>query len=159
MKFLKSILSKKKERGNLLSDNFSFSVKKVITEVDNINDKISDNDFYKIISNQEINQFETNEIYIFLPIAFARVWIQTVNWPEEYNEILPGEKKVTKRYDETSSFLIILEIVKSYFENTPSKSTILQIGGRSAEFHAANELLLKGGEIEDINVTKTTIIR
>lgn len=162
MKFLKSILSGKSRERHVLSDNFSFSVKKVITEVDNINFEISDDDFYKIISNQEINKFEMNEIYIFLPIAFAHVWLQNVNWNEEYNEILPGEKEVSKRYDETSSFLLILEIVKSYFENSPLKNTILQIGGRSAEINAINELLLnagKEGKIEDIKLTKTTIIR
>lgn len=89
MKILKSILLGKKREKNLLSNNFSFSVKKIIAEIDNINLDISDDYFYKIISNQDINQFEVDEIYIFLPIAFAHVWLKNVNWNEEYNEILP----------------------------------------------------------------------
>jgi hypothetical protein len=54
MKILKSILLGKREK-NLLSNNFS--VKKIIAEIDNINLDISDDYFYKIISNQDINQF------------------------------------------------------------------------------------------------------
>jgi len=159
MKFIKSIWSRKRNENSLLSDKFSFSVKQVIKEIDKRDSEINDDTFYQIICEQEINQFEANEIYIFLPIAFAQLWLQKVNWHKEYNEILPNKKEVSKRYDETLSFEIIIEIVKNYFENKPLKNTIIQIGGRSAEFNAINTLLLEGGKIEDVKVTKTTIIR
>jgi hypothetical protein len=159
MKFFKSIWSGKTKEKILLSDKFSFSVEQVIKEIDKRDSEINDDTFYQIICEQEINQFEANEIYIFLPIAFAQLWLQKVNWHEEYNEILPNKKEVSKRYDETLSFQIIIEIVKDYFENKPSKNTIIQIGGRSAEVNAINTLLLEGGKIEDVKVTKTTIVR
>lgn len=121
--------------------------------------EISDDLFYEIISKKNITQFEANEIYIFLPIAFAQLWVSKANWHEEYNEILPNKKEVSKRYDETESFQIIIKIVKDYFENKPSGNTIIQIGGRSAEINAINKLLLEGGKLEDVKMTKTTIIR
>ena len=159
MKFFKSIWSGKTKEKSLLSDKFSFFVEQVIKEIDKRDSEINDDTFYQIICEQEINQFEANEIYIFLPIAFAQLWLQKVNWHEEYHEILPNKKEVSKRYDETLSFQIIIEIVKNYFENKPSKNTIIQIGGRSADFNAINNLLLEGGKIEDVKVMKTTIVR
>lgn len=159
MKFFKLIWSGRAKEKSLLSDKFSFSVEQVIKEIDKRNSEINDDDFYQIICEQEINQFEANEIYIFLPIAFAQLWLEKVNWHKEYNEILPSKKEVSKRYDETLSFQIIIEIVKDYFKNKPSNNTIIQIGGRSAEVNAINTLLLEGGKIEDVKVTKTTIIR
>jgi len=159
MKFLKSIWSGKIIEKNLLSDTFSVAIEEVIKEIDIKNSEINDDEFYEIISKKEINQFEANEIYIFLPIAFAQLWVSKVKWHEEYNEILPNKKEVSKRYDETHSFQIIFKIVKDYFENQPSKNTIMQIGRRSAEINAINKLLVEGGKVEDVKVTKTTIIR
>ncbi|NEN25294.1 hypothetical protein G3O08_17495 [Cryomorpha ignava] len=159
MKLFKTIWQKKSNEKNLLSTSFPSCVKEIIKKIDEVNSEINDDEFYGIISQKAINEFESNEIYIFLPIAFAQLWIKTANWNEEYNEILPNKKEVSKRYDETLSFQIIIEIVKEYFENKPSKNTIIQIGGRSAEINAINKLLLDGGKVEDVKVTKTTIIR
>lgn len=159
MKFLKSIFLGKTEDRNLLSDSFSLSVIELIEEIDNIDSEISDDLFYEIISKKNITQFEANEIYIFLPIAFAQLWVSKAIWNKEYIEILPNKKEVSKRYDETESFQIIIKIVKDYFENKPSRNTIIQIGGRSAEINAMNKLLLEGGNVEDVKMTKTTIIR
>ena len=159
MEFLKSIFLGKTKDRNLLSESFSLSVIEVIEEIDNIDSEINDDLFYEIISKKNITQFEANEIYIFLPIAFAQLWVPKANWNEEYNEILPNKKEVLKRYDETESFQIIINIVKDYFENKPSRNTIIQIGGRSAEINAMNKLLLDGGKVEDVKMTKTTIIR
>jgi hypothetical protein len=159
MKFLKSIFLRNTKERNLLSDSFSLSVIEVIEEIDNIDSEISDDLFYEIISKKNITQFEANEIYIFLPIAFAQLWVSKANWDEEYNEILPNKKEVSKRYDETKSFQIIIKVVKDYFATKPSKKTIIQIGGRSAEINAINKMLLDGGKIEDVKITKTTIIR
>jgi len=158
MKFLKSIFLGKTENRNLLSNSFSLSVIEVIDEIDNIDSEISDDLFYEIISKKNITQFEANEIYIFLPIAFAQLWVSKANWNKKYSEILPN-KEVSKRYDETESFQIIIKIVKDYFENKPSRNTIVQIGGRSAEINAMNKFLLQGGNVEDVKMTKTTIIR
>ena len=159
MKFLRSIFFRKNKDSNLLSDSFYLSVKKVIEEIDTIESEISDDQFYEIISRKNITQFEANEIYIFLPIAFAQLWVSKANWNEEYNEILPNKKEISKRYDETESFQIIIKIVSDYFKYKTSRNTIIQIGGRSAEINALNKLLLDGGKIEDIKITKTTIIR
>lgn len=155
MNLLKSFF---KKNNNKLSEYFSQSVINVIDFVDTISSDLEDEQFYEFIFNNTNNEFEANEIYIFLPIAFAQLWLPNVNWEAEYIELI-NKKEVSKRYDETESFKKIIIESKKYFKNKPLQNTIMQIGGRSAEINAINKLLLDGGKIEDIKLTKSIIIR
>lgn len=71
--------------------------------------------------NKKLINLKQMKYTFFLPIDFAQLWLQKEKWHEECNEILPNKKEVSKRYDETLSFQIIIEIVKDYFENKPCK--------------------------------------
>jgi hypothetical protein len=82
-----------------------------------------------------------------------------INWHDEYDVVTKNGKELSKKYDETESFNLILIVAKKYFENNPVQKTIINIGGRSAEINAIIKLLNDGGKIEDIKVTKTKIMR
>ena len=96
---------------------------------------------------------------MFLPIAFTRLWLNNINWHETYIEKSVTGTEFEKRYDETESFKIILQISQKYFQNNPSNESIIKIGGRSAEINAINKLLLDGGKLEDVKITKTIIMK
>lgn len=157
MKLFKSIFNIKSKQN--LSINFSKSVESIIQLIDNNKSNLTDDEFYQIICDNTSNNFEANEIYVFLPIVFAQLWLPTIKWHEEYDEILENNDIVSKKYNDTKSFKIILNVSKQYFGKNPSKETIINIGGRSAEINAVNKLLLEGGEIKDVKVHRTKIIR
>jgi len=94
-----------------------------------------------------------------LPIVFAKLWLPNIKWHEEYDVVTKNGKEISKKYDETESYNLILIVAKKYFENNPLQKTIINIGGRSAEINAINKLLNDGGKIEDIKVTKTKILK
>lgn len=157
MNFIKSLF-KVKQNKLYLSKSFQNSIEKIIIEIEASNKMLTDDEYYDLISKNTLNIDETNEIYIFLPIAFTQLLIP-LKWDNEYIERKKNGYEIIKKFDETDSYKLIMEVSKNYIEKGLKKDCIVNIAGRSAEFNAVNDLLLDGGNIENIKVTKTIIIR
>ena len=121
---------------------------------------LEDKEAIQFLVKKGINNEEAIEIVTFLPIAFVRSWLTTLNWKDNYIEYQNG-KYIEKKISETESYIQILEVAKAYFNGNPTKETVIKIAGRSAEFNAMNKLLIENpnAKIEDINFSKTVIIR
>ena len=104
---------------------------------------------------------EAVDFFLFLPIAFIRHWLPNMNWPDSYLELVSEKKFIEKKYSETPSFQIIWTVTAAHFQASPDATTIMKIGGRSAEFHSINELLINNKEAkpEDVKLTQSIIIR
>jgi hypothetical protein len=143
----------------LISDRFPYYVNHSIEIYSESETELDYDDFFAKLFHKGANIFEINEIFVFLPIVFTRLWLNNINWHETYIEKSEKGTEFEKRYDETESFKIILQISQKYFQNNPSKESIIKIGGRSAEINAINQLLLDGGKLEDVKITKTIIMK
>jgi hypothetical protein len=121
---------------------------------------LEDKEAIQFLVKKGINSEEAIEIVTFLPIAFVRSWLTTLNWKDNYIEYQNG-KYTEKKFSETESYIQILEVAKVYFNGNPTKETVIKIAGRSAEFNAMNKLLIENptAKIEDINLSETVIIR
>ena len=121
---------------------------------------LEDKEAIQFLVKKGINNEEAIEIVTFLPIAFVRSWLTTLNWKDNYIEYQNG-KYTEKKFSETESYIQILEVAKAYFNGNPTKETVIKIAGRSAEFNAMNKLLIENptAKIEDINLSETVIIR
>lgn len=164
MNFIKSLFSKKTILNSPeapLSPVFAEQVKYAISLLSNEEGSISDEEVLKLFDDHKIAPREAVEICLFLPIAFVRHWLPNLNWPDSYQELIDEEKFIEKKYSKTLSFKIIWEVTNSYFQDSPSSETVIKIGGRSAEFHAINQLLNDndGDELENIQLAQTVIIR
>jgi hypothetical protein len=51
------------------------------------------------------------------------------------------------------------EETEKYWNDTPNNEWILNIAGRSAEFHAINQLLNDGGRLEDVQISESYVLR
>ena len=148
----------KNEQLELLSDRFPLYVNHTIELFEYSEDNLDYEKLYRMLLHKNASQFEINEVYIFLPIAFIRLWLNKINWNDSY--IIKSKKeKIEKRYDETESFKIILDLSKKYFQNNPKQDTIIRISSLSAEFDAINKLLQDGGKLEEVKVHKTTLLK
>ncbi len=157
MNFIKSIFKTKQDE-IYLSKGFLDSIEKIIKEIEASDKMLNDDEYYNLISQNTLNIDETNEIYIFLPIAFTQL-LMPIKWHDEYIERKKSGKEIIKKFNETESYKLIMEVSKSCIEKGLKKDCIINIAGRSAEFNALNDFLLEDGNIKDIKVTKTMIIR
>ncbi|MBS7254802.1 hypothetical protein [Flavobacterium branchiicola] len=152
--------TKTSESKDLISQSFSNSVEKSILLMSSSEDFFDEDSLYEKICGICENVFEAQEIYIFLPIAFVRLFLPKINWSPTYNEIYSNKKETKKSFKNTQSYQIIFHISEKRFNNL-SHESIIKIAGRSAEFSAINQLLLsnKNAKPEDIKLTETTIVR
>jgi hypothetical protein len=106
-----------------------------------------------------INDARALKIHIFLPIAFVRVWLQEVSWPDSYIEFINEDRTREKKYAKSKAYQSILNVTLDYFAGSPDKDTVLKIAGRSAEFHVINQLLTEHPDynISDVKFSKTVI--
>lgn len=161
MKFYDFLLKNKLNKSkDFLTASFSNSVEKSILFIESSERNLDEDILFEKLCEICENIFEAQEIHVFLPIAFVRLFLPKINWSETYNEIDKNKKETKKAYKSTESFQIILQVSEKYFKN-PSRETIIKIAGRSAEFHVMNELLLdnKNAKPEDIKFSETTVIR
>lgn len=116
-------------------------------------------EFITFLRSNDILEKDAVEIATFLPIAFVRQWFPMGKWPDTYLLFSGRNSSVKKRYADTKSFKIIWEVSTKYFNDNPNQATILKIGGRSANFHAMNNLMLQDPKltVEEIKFTETVI--
>jgi hypothetical protein len=105
-----------------------------------------------------IGRSDATEILLFLPTAFARAWLPRVAWRADYQDLLEDKRIIARRYDETPAYLIIAEVTQTYFADHPDPQVVMRIGGRSAEIHAINKLLLENPEFRPEDVKFTPVI-
>jgi len=137
-------------------EDFSIAVQKSIDLLASCGG--SDGECVEHLVRAGINREHAVEIVLFLPIAFCRRFLPKVNWPSEYIEHVQQNNPIAKRYADNHLYRIIEEETNFYWQN-PQKSIVLNVAGRSAEFHAINNLLLEGGKLEDIRLTEVHIIK
>lgn len=147
------------EKPKILSDRFSYYVNHTIELFEYYEGDLDYDKLYLMLFHKGASKFETDEIYIFLPIAFIRLWLPKIKWDDSYIIKSYESDEIEKRYDETESYKIILDLSKKYFQNNPKNETIIKISSLSAEYNAINSLLQDGGELEGIKFKKTTILK
>lgn len=111
-----------------------------------------------LISNG-IPELEAIELFLFLPTAFTRKMLPDLKWLPTYIDHYSESKQAKRKYKENIRFQIMVQETNNYWNNNPDNEFVLNIAGRSSEFHVINNLLNDGGELENIKMTETQILR
>ncbi len=107
----------------------------------------------------QMQKSDAIEIFIFLPIAFCRLLLPNIDFLDEYYEDnRDGNGQKLRKFSETESYQVVLELSSRYFLSKPGSESIVKIAGRSGEFHAINELLNKGNKLEGLRMSRMCII-
>ena len=106
-----------------------------------------------------IPQREATELLLFLPVAFCRNLLPQLKWHDYYWEYLSDEKQIKRRYADNERYSIIQKALENYLAGDFTKADYHKIAGRSASFHALNELLLAnpGRKFTEVIVTPETV--
>ncbi|RFS21851.1 hypothetical protein DVR12_14445 [Chitinophaga silvatica] len=170
MNFFKSLFGRKGQAYGIIEEESSdkniefdedvvaYYARKAILLLESNPGSLEDEEVLDLFANNGIPEDLSPLLFIFLPITFVRCWLPKVAWLETYLERCDNGNLMRKRYRETPVFLVIMAVTKDYFSNSPTSDAVIKIGGRSAEFHAINELLLKGGKLTDIRLTESVIV-
>lgn len=143
---------------------FHSCVKKSINLIGNSTKNLDNNELLNLLTRNGITENDAIEIITFLPIAFVRKMLPNVNWRDNYIEHYSDQKKILKSFADNNDnklFAIIEQETEDYCSRNPNSQVIMNIAGRSAEFKAINELLLKDDKanISDIKLTESVILR
>jgi hypothetical protein len=139
-------------------EDFKFWVERSISLLGALAKQMTDGEAINLLQKHGIPKGEANEIVTFLPIAFCRKLLPQVNWPPSYIEVR-GESRLQFSFLDNERYLIILNETEKYYASSPQKETILGVAARSAEFHVINSLILQGGNLMDIRLTNSYVIR
>jgi hypothetical protein len=154
-------LFKRKDKRLQISSDFRKNIQKAITLLLNSDNSPNDEMVLDMFQKNGINQVDSTEILIFLPIAFLRKLYDQLKWQDSYIEFYDDNNQVEKKFADSNTFQIIWQETEKYFQNLPVSRDILRIAGRSAEFNALNDLLLRNPETkaEDIILSKIFLVR
>ena len=147
-----------KEIQNTVPKNFNLWVRKSIGLLGSLGKVMENESASEFLVGHGIPENEAIEIVLFVPIAFCRKLLPQVKWPQAYIEF-KNDIQSKRFYSENPRYLIIENEANLYWNDKPKKEVILNVAGRSAEFKAINDLLLKGGRLEDIQMNKVVVSR
>ncbi len=118
--------------------------------------------FDKVIKTMEyygIDEDNAREYFIFIPIAFCRLMLPNIKFPEFYLEQDFLGNRIRKKFKNNPLYLEIESVTNAFFETISNSDDILKIASLSSEFNVVNKLLLNGGNMEDIQLTEMIIIK
>jgi hypothetical protein len=142
-----------------MSPSFTENIRKAIAILAELDGQSKDPTVLQAFEGGGIAEGDAKLILIILPIAFCRRLLPAVNWIDDYNELVKqGQPAIKRKFSQTAAYLKAWEEANTCFQNHPGRETILKIAGRSAEFHAINELLSRGGKLEEIQMVPMTIV-
>ena len=122
---------------------------------------LSDAELFDAFINNGIPKKDAIEILLFLPIAFVRQLLPGIQWPDTYITMDSHKNKVQQQYANTAFYKIIFSTATKYINSKPGGDAIIKMAGRSAEFHAINQLLLDNPslDVNKIKLTETVLIQ
>lgn len=121
--------------------------------------KMENEELHELLIRNGISNIDAEEIIIFLPTAFCRKLLPDINWLPNYIDFYSDQKQVLRRYEDNERYLIIEEETDNYWKSNPSNEVVLNIAGRSSEFNAINQMLNDGGQLENVGLTESLVIR
>jgi hypothetical protein len=160
MNFWKKIFGKpESSKDKKISPQFKDWVQKSIRLIGTEGSKLENEELLEYLIQKGIPEFEANEIILFLPTAFCRKLLPKLNWPSKYVDYYSKMKQISKKYQDNERYTIMENETNKYWNDKPTNEVVLNIAGRSAEFDAINQMLNDGGELENVRLTESYVIR
>jgi hypothetical protein len=151
-------MNSKKPTGNVSSD-YSDNVKRSIKIISNIDGSANDKQVISRLNAEGIEQSQAIKIAILLPIAFCRLLLPDIKWEDQYYEFSDKNPKgALRKFSQNEDYQRTYRVAETYFSMHPPASSILNIAGRSSEFHAINQMMLNGEELEMIKLSPVSIV-
>ncbi len=160
-KFLRSLLTGKQYKNRTsVPIEFAQYTKKAIYLITESHGQLEDGQILSLFEKNGIPPKEAVELLLFLPQAFCRHLLAEVKWPEYYLEYISETKNIKHFYADNKRYTIILSELALYLCGVFTHADYHKIAGRSASFHALNEILLNnpGSKLSEILVSPETII-
>lgn len=122
------------------------------------NETKEDKEILNILSEKGFEDELVYYIMVFSSVYLARKLFSKVKCSEYYNVLTKSTTEKSK-YIDSEIFKQVKERLDVLLSNKElDESSIMKISGRSPEFHIANDLLVKGLDINGLELTPISII-
>lgn len=142
-----------------ISDQFQDWVKYSIQLFGIEGKNMSNHELAEHLEKHGVPQFDAHEIIVFLPFVMTKLLLPNVNWCSEYIDFYSERKQYKIRYDSNKRYQIIEKESKNHMTESPNNDLLLNIALRNSEFIRLNKILEDGGNMEEIVMTETCIMR
>lgn len=139
--------------------NFRQLTKKAIELIGRDSKNMGNEELFDYLVSKGIPDFEAGELIVFLPTAFTRKMLPDLKWLPNYYDVHTDKRNIKRKYNKNVRYQIMEKETEEYWNSFPNNEYILNIAGRSAEFHAINKLLNNGGKLENVRLTASYVIR
>jgi|HubBroStandDraft_2_1064218.scaffolds.fasta_scaffold197725_2 hypothetical protein len=99
-------------------------------------------------------------LVVFLPMVYARLLLEKTGarFPDKFRSVLPdGRFSALTEFSDEPLWIESMEFAKAEIASGVRSQDLMTIGGRSAEFDAANQLLNRGSKLSGIAFDTPTI--
>lgn len=121
---------------------------------------LDDAAIYKVLIADGVERESAARLVVFLPMVYCRLLLANSGaiFSNKYRSTLPdGTVSLVKLLVNEPLWNEAMEFAKAEIEGGVSGQDVLAIAGRSAEFHAANQLLERGSKLENLGFDAPTI--
>lgn len=134
---------------------------KILTTINSIHEYeiVSSEDLRILLEKEGISNNIAVDTSLFLPISFCKRMLPNVKFPKSYIEVEKSGNRTKHKFEDNILYNIIDSQVQNYFDNQPESEVILKVASLSSEFQAINKLLLNGGNLNDVKLTETIVVR
>ncbi len=107
----------------------------------------------RVLVAKGVERRSASRLVVFLPMVYCRLLLTNsgARFSNKYRSTFPdGTVSPDKLLVDEPLWNDAMEFAKAEIENGVSGQDVLNIAGRSAEFHAANQLLERGSKLENL---------
>jgi hypothetical protein len=115
---------------------------------------------YKMLVADGVERKSAAQLVVFLPMVYCRLLLANsgARFSNKYrNTLSDGSMSPVKLLVTEPLWNEAMQFAKAEIEGGISGQDVLAIAGRSAEFHAANQLLERGSKLENIGFDAPTV--
>jgi hypothetical protein len=113
---------------------------------------LGDEGIFGTLVKQGIERELAARLVEFLPLAYCRLILRNsgAHFSETFRRALPGSGSQEKPLSSEPVWRAVVTFASTEVERGVSGNDLLLVAARSAEFHAANQLLDKGSKLENL---------
>ena len=116
---------------------------------------LRDEDVFRVLVEQGTTRDLAARLVEFLPMAYCRLILRNsgARFSDTFRRTLPTGRSQEKRLDSEPIWHAAVSFANAEADQGISGNDLLIVAERSAEFHAANQLLNKGSKLENLEFT------
>ena len=134
---------------------------KIVVDCFVANPRLTDDEMTFVLKQKGLDESFIPGYLVWIPMAFCRFMLQgEIQFPAHYQSFDPATEKTSRKsYSENLLFQEATKYAEVAVSQGLRGNNFIAVAGRSAEFHAINQMELAGSEFENIVLSEARIVK